>query len=612
MLYFRKLSLILAFIATWLAALGCPIHGQALTFLRELPTFQGLSPVAAGDASGFYLAATASTGTLAEGFVRRYDLEGVELWSRRFGAQAYPRSIAIGPAGVYVAGVTEDAFPGQQQTARLDLFVRLYDAQGEEVWTRQFGSAGARYMVLAIAAESSGVYVSVYQENPSGRGEGFLRKYDPRGAELWTRQTALPTSVLAADSSGIYVAGEFVGTRPQNQVIRKYDSRGSELWSRQSRGGILNLIAAASGLFVKSQTLQRFDSNGNPIWEMGGNFEGSVLLADEDGVYVAGSSVEALPGQCASGHGDAVVHRFDSAGKPVWTRQFGTYSGEWVLGMIAGESGPLVFGPGFLAKLEKNSEPHPSTETRIHNECVLNAASYVGGAVAAGEIVTIFGSAIGPEQPVSASFAANRLLGTTLAETRVLFGGLPAPLLYVSAAQTTAIVPQAVASMSSVAVQVEYRGTLSNPVTLPVLRAHPGIFTPNASGTGQAAVVNEDGTLNSASNPARRGSVIAIFGTGGGPTDPALADGQIAGDPPPKLKIPVTVTFEVELTCGNCDCGYTEQAEPLYVGAVAGFAGLMQVNVRVPDAVRQGYWPVTLAFEGSGAPSPRSVRIAVR
>ena len=55
---------------------------------------------------------------------------------------------------------------------------------------------------------------------------------------------------------------------------------------------------------------------------------------------------------------------------------------------------------------------------------------------------------------------------------------------------------------------------LSNAVTVPVLKAHPGIFNLDSSGWG--AIWNEDGTLNSTTNPARRGSTVTIFGTGGG------------------------------------------------------------------------------------------------
>ena len=63
--------------------------------------------------------------------------------------------------------------------------------------------------------------------------------------------------------------------------------------------------------------------------------------------------------------------------------------------------------------------------------------------------------------------------------------------------------------LSTVDVQVEYNGVRSESLIVPVLEARPGIFSIEGSGRGQAAVTNEDGSPNSAANPARRGSVIA-------------------------------------------------------------------------------------------------------
>jgi uncharacterized protein (TIGR03437 family) len=76
---------------------------------------------------------------------------------------------------------------------------------------------------------------------------------------------------------------------------------------------------------------------------------------------------------------------------------------------------------------------------------------------------------------------------------------------------------------------------------LPVLSSRPGLFTVDATGTGQAVVTNSDGSVNSASNAAVHGSIVTIYATGGGPIAPSLADDQIRGDPPPKLLESVSV-----------------------------------------------------------------------
>ena len=186
----------------------------------------------------------------------------------------------------------------------------------------------------------------------------------------------------------------------------------------------------------------------------------------------------------------------------LWTRQFGTGRYEDVAGIVVDPSSIFVAGSqvvgsiqfpartvdrAFLTKLEKAAVTASPSETRIRNECVLSAGNYVGGAVSPGEIVTIFGQTLGPSQPVSATIIEGRPVDATLAETRVLFDGVAAPLLYVSSGQVSAIVPNGVASRASVEIQVEYRGVLSNAVILPVLKMHPGIFQPRLVRLGGGA-----------------------------------------------------------------------------------------------------------------------------
>jgi len=194
-----------------------------------------------------------------------------------------------------------------------------------------------------------------------------------------------------------------------------------------------------------------------------------------------------LPGQCRSGSGrDSFVRKYDPEGAEAWTRQFGTSDSVFANAVALHPSGVYVGGQvlpdafrdewedfqpfegfepagsgAFLAKFEKTAAPASVSVPRIFPDCVVNAASYVGGGVAPGEIVTIFGSAMGPSELVPLRLTDDRRLATALAETRVLFNGVPAPLVYVSDKQVSAIVPYVVAGRSSVDVQVEYAGLRS-------------------------------------------------------------------------------------------------------------------------------------------------------
>jgi uncharacterized protein (TIGR03437 family) len=63
----------------------------------------------------------------------------------------------------------------------------------------------------------------------------------------------------------------------------------------------------------------------------------------------------------------------------------------------------------------------------------------------------------------------------------------------------------------------------------------------DGSGVGQGAILDQNSTVNSPSNPAEKGSIVIVFASGAGQTDPGGADGQIAGDTLPTPLLPVSV-----------------------------------------------------------------------
>ena len=138
---------------------------------------------------------------------------------------------------------------------------------------------------------------------------------------------------------------------------------------------------------------------------------------------------------------------------------------------------------------------------------------------------------------------------TTIAGTRVLFDGVAAPMIYTVKNQVSAVVPYEIAGQAATQVQVEYNGIRPVAVTVPVLPAVPGILTANASGSGQAVAVNQDGSLNSASNPAARGSVAILYATGEGQRNSA----GVTGVPAPAYGGPVLspAALTVEGRSGN-------------------------------------------------------------
>jgi uncharacterized protein (TIGR03437 family) len=112
-------------------------------------------------------------------------------------------------------------------------------------------------------------------------------------------------------------------------------------------------------------------------------------------------------------------------------------------------------------------------------------------------------------------------------------------------------------------------------VTLPVIQAAPALFAMDGTGGGQGAILNNDGSVNSYDNPAQRGSVVSLFGTGLGQTIPVSEDGMINDS----LTLPAAVLPVTALIDG-------QPAEILYAGAAPGMLhGFVQVNVRIPAAL---------------------------
>jgi uncharacterized protein (TIGR03437 family) len=207
---------------------------------------------------------------------------------------------------------------------------------------------------------------------------------------------------------------------------------------------------------------------------------------------------------------------------------------------------------------------------------VSNAASFAPGPVAPGEIVTIFGSVLGPATGVAADSAGK--IGTSLGGTEVFFNSFRAPILYSSAGQVSVIVPYELAGASSTSVQVEYQSIESTSVDVRVIDSAPGIFTVNLA--GQGAIINQNGTINSTTDGAPIGSTVSIYATGEGQTSPAGVDGAINGG---SLPLPVPVTSPVTVQIGGLPATVTYAG-----GAPNEVEGLLQVNATIPAGVPKG------------------------
>lgn len=230
---------------------------------------------------------------------------------------------------------------------------------------------------------------------------------------------------------------------------------------------------------------------------------------------------------------------------------------------------------------------------RIATGGLVSAASFHGAAISPGEIITIFGDNLGPAELAGGKLDTAGRLATMLAGTRVLFDGTPAPIVYASKSQTSVVAPYVLQGQSLARVQVEWEGKFSAVEQVAVTAASPAIFTANASGSGQAAALNQDGTLNSPMNAAPKDSVIVLYGTGFGQLNPNASDGQLSIPP---FGVPI---LPVSVLIGGVE------AKVLYVGAAPGLvAGAIQINAVIPQQTAGG--PLTAVSVVVGGVRSRS------
>jgi uncharacterized protein (TIGR03437 family) len=235
-----------------------------------------------------------------------------------------------------------------------------------------------------------------------------------------------------------------------------------------------------------------------------------------------------------------------------------------------------------IAKIDPAQSPATSIDTIL--PVVAFPPSTINptfGGVAPGQLIQISGRNLGPANLASAQVDASGHLPFVLANTVVLFDNVPAPLVSVSASSIICYVPFEVVSTAKVTVSAN--GQVSNPVLIQILASSPQIL----------AVVNQDGSVNSAAHPAKAGSVILLYVSGLGQTNPPGDDGLVNASPLPVPLTTVLVNFPV------LSLGITPQFAAAAPGMIA---GITQVNVQLPATTpSSGTTPFTIGLSTASA-----------
>ncbi len=388
-------------------------------------------------------------------------------------------------------------------------------------------------------------------------GNNEIRKITPGGIIApFSTELSDPEGV-AMDANGMV----YIADTGNNQVLQITPSGGTIKLATASKPVAL-VVDAAGNVFVSESARV-------------------LKIAPNGAVSVVADGLNAPAGLAFTSAGDLLIaetganriQRLTSAGSltPVAGTGAAGFSGEGgaaIAAQLDSPSGLLVASDGtiWIADQGNNRIRTLSALEAIGEVAtpisVVSAATMLPGAIAPGEIMTIFGSGFDP------------------AQTQVLFDGKAATIFYTSPTQVNALAPASLSPNSTTDLRIVVKGAAIGEASLSVVSAMPGLFT-IANGQGPAAANNQDGSINSSANPATRGFVISLYATGGG-SDVGNAKVIIGG----------------------------YLSDVLFAGPAPGFPGLEQINVRVPAGfLPPGIEPVVLVIDGAASQSGVTVAV---
>ncbi|HET8546784.1 MAG TPA: hypothetical protein VFL57_02210, partial [Bryobacteraceae bacterium] len=179
---------------------------------------------------------------------------------------------------------------------------------------------------------------------------------------------------------------------------------------------------------------------------------------------------------------------------------------------------------------------------------VVNAADN-SETVAAGGLVSIFGSSLSPVTETTSQAPLPTLLG----ESCLTVNGTAVPMIYVSSSQINAQLPYTVEGSTTLTLRTP--GGVSDNFNLTISPAAPSIFKTSLNGGPEVATIIRavNSEVVTPSNPVHRGDTLTIYATGLGRTSPAVENGGVAPSEPlasaiivPQVTlggVPVQVTF---------------------------------------------------------------------
>jgi hypothetical protein len=340
------------------------------------------------------------TSTGSDGFIRNYDSTGALVWNKQFGdgfTLAYDIA-ADGLGNAYVTGLTAALSSGAS-----DGFLNKYDSHGNLLWGHQLNLGSLGEWGDSVFADALGnVYVSgAINYSNAHPTDGFLTKYDAQGNQLWARQFGTKLADegfgVAGDRFGnVYVTGATYGALgdqsfgSDDAFVSKYDGTGNLVWTKQwgtssyevsytvatDNSGNVYIAGLDGHAFVN-----KYDPSGNLQWTQtiasdDSDYAAKIKIDAQGSIYVVGYTRGTL-GAMSYGDVDAFVSKLSPAGRILWTTQLGTdaldggsgiavddNANVYIAGLTDGSLGAPysgLYNDAFVAKLTPNSVPEPGS-----------------------------------------------------------------------------------------------------------------------------------------------------------------------------------------------------------------------------------------------------------
>ena len=379
-------------------------------------------------------------------------------------------------------------------------------------------------------------------------------------------------------------------------------------------GSTQNIISLFSGVFAPLPGLTGLGVDPAKNVYFASAADGFAYRVNDDGSYTAvyrlpssfGFAIDAA-GAAWGRTSFAGISVTKASGAFTLGRQDFGYSGDggpaqsarfyFVFSTVFAPNGDLYFVDG--DRIRKLTGIQPQTPPVISPGGIVNSASYNGGAISPGELVSIFGSNFGISGLDIAPYE-NNTVPLQLGRTKVLFDGQLGEIVAMTPNLINVLAPYYLTPGSTVQVRVQVDDTVSSPVSMPVVATIPDLYMMDESGSGPGVILNEGGSLNSGVNPAPRGSIVALYGTGEGVLSPQLAQGALVISTP----FP-TMTATPAVTIAG------QPAEVRYAGAAPYFPlGVFEIDVRIPAAIASGPAPVSVTIGDRS--TTRMVTVAVQ